>query len=93
MVEAYPLYWPEGWKRTDRWRRSSSRFKTGFAVARDFLMEERMTRSGPKRLREYSKSPYLLAMLWLRGRESVPVNDEPLFEKQNEEYGKEGKVR
>lgn len=40
MVEAYLLYWPEGWKRTDRYRRTNSRFKTGFAVARDQLMDE-----------------------------------------------------
>ena len=40
MVEAYPLYWPEGWKRTDRYRRTVSRFKTGFAVSRDQLMDE-----------------------------------------------------
>lgn len=40
MVEAYPLYWPEGWKRTERYRRTDSRFKTGFAVARDQLMLE-----------------------------------------------------
>ena len=40
MVEAYPLYWPEGWKRTPSWNRTHSRFKTGFAVARDFLIAE-----------------------------------------------------
>lgn len=40
MVEAYPLYWPEGWKRTESWRRTSSRFKSGFAVSRDFIIAE-----------------------------------------------------
>jgi hypothetical protein len=40
MVEAYPLWWPEGWKRTERYRRQSSRFKTGFAVSRDLLLDE-----------------------------------------------------
>lgn len=40
MVEAYPLYWPEGWKRTPSWNRVHSRFKTGFAVSRDFLIAE-----------------------------------------------------
>jgi hypothetical protein len=40
VIEAYPLYWPEGWKRTEAWRRQRSRFKTGFAVARDFLIAE-----------------------------------------------------
>lgn len=37
-VEAYPLYWPEGWKRT-RFP-DYSRFKTGFGAARKFLFEE-----------------------------------------------------
>jgi hypothetical protein len=40
MVEAYPLYWPEGWKRTPSYNRTHSRFKTGFAVSRDFLIAE-----------------------------------------------------
>lgn len=40
MVEAYPLYWPEGWKRTPSFSRAQSRFKTGFAVSRDFLIAE-----------------------------------------------------
>ena len=40
MVGAYPLYWPEGWKRTESWRRTHSRFKTGFATSRDFLVAE-----------------------------------------------------
>ena len=39
-VEAYPLYWPEGWKRTSSRQRTHSRFKTGFASARDFLIAE-----------------------------------------------------
>lgn len=37
-VEAFPLYWPEGWKRTSF--RESSRFKTGFGAARQFLILE-----------------------------------------------------
>ena len=40
MIEAYPLYWPEGWKRTPSYNRTYSRFKTGFAVSRDFLIAE-----------------------------------------------------
>ncbi|MHB1665962.1 J domain-containing protein [Thiomonas sp.] len=38
MIEAYPLYWPEGWPRVES--RTYSRFSAGFAVARDGLMEE-----------------------------------------------------
>ena len=49
MVEAYPLYWPDGWKRTERWRRGASRFKTGFAVARDALINE-IKRLGGKQI-------------------------------------------
>jgi hypothetical protein len=37
-AEAYPLYWPEGWKRT-RWT-EQSKFKTGFGAARNFLNAE-----------------------------------------------------
>jgi hypothetical protein len=40
MVEPYPLYWPEGWKRTLSYNRTHSRFKTGFATSRDFLIAE-----------------------------------------------------
>lgn len=40
MVEAFPLYWPEGWKRTPSWNRKRSKFKTGFAVSRDFIIAE-----------------------------------------------------
>jgi hypothetical protein len=38
MAEAYPLYWPEGWKRS-RFR-EESRFKTGFGAARNLLFAE-----------------------------------------------------
>jgi len=38
MAEAYPLYWPEGWKRTNY--REESRFKTGFGAARNLLFAE-----------------------------------------------------
>lgn len=38
MAESYPLYWPEGWKRTKF--REHSRFKTGFGAARKLLFEE-----------------------------------------------------
>jgi hypothetical protein len=37
-VEAYPLYWPEGVKRTPSPERS--RFKTGFGAARNYLFDE-----------------------------------------------------
>lgn len=40
-IDAYPLQWPIGWKRTDNWTRSSSKFADkSFAVSRDLLMTE-----------------------------------------------------
>lgn len=48
MVESFPLYWPEGWKRTASWNRSHSRFKTGFASARDFVIAEIKRLGGTK---------------------------------------------
>ena len=38
MAEAYPLYWPESWKRTTH--RQRSKFKTGFGAARNLLFAE-----------------------------------------------------
>lgn len=38
MAEAYPLYWPDGWKRSTR--RERSKFKTGFGAARNLLFAE-----------------------------------------------------
>ena len=37
-IEAFPLYWPEGWKRTTYPSRSA--FKTGFGAARVYLSAE-----------------------------------------------------
>lgn len=37
-IDAYPLSWPTGWKRTQY--KKTSKFKTTFAVARDHLMRE-----------------------------------------------------
>lgn len=38
MAEAYPLYWPQGWKRSIH--RERSRFTTGFGAARKLLFDE-----------------------------------------------------
>lgn len=40
MIEAYPLHWPEGWPKTEQWKRESSKFKSTVAVARDELFAE-----------------------------------------------------
>jgi hypothetical protein len=37
-VEAFPLYWPEGWPRTKR--RIPSKFSTGFGAARNFTFRQ-----------------------------------------------------
>lgn len=37
-IDAYPLTWPQGWKRT-QWKKDS-KFKTSFAVARDQMFRE-----------------------------------------------------
>jgi len=40
MIEAYPLHWPEGWKRTKIGKHQYSQFKSNFAKARDGLIYE-----------------------------------------------------
>ena len=40
MIEAYPLYWPEGRKKTATYSRESARFDTTFARARDNVVRE-----------------------------------------------------
>lgn len=44
-VEAYPLYWPDGWKRTPLYARKQSRFKASFTKSRDECVRE-ITRLG-----------------------------------------------
>jgi len=39
-IDAYPLCWPTGRKRTDRWNREDARFDTSFARARDNIIRE-----------------------------------------------------
>lgn len=39
-IEAYPLCWPVGRKRTDRWSRERARFETSFARARDEIVRQ-----------------------------------------------------
>jgi hypothetical protein len=46
-AEAYPLYWPEGWKRCRN--REHSRFKTGFGAARNLLFAE-LARMGARKV-------------------------------------------
>jgi hypothetical protein len=39
-VEAYPLQWPLGRKRTEHWRRERAKFDVSFARARDNIVQE-----------------------------------------------------
>ena len=39
-AEAYPLQWPAGRPRTDRWRRERGKFEVTFARARDNIVAE-----------------------------------------------------
>lgn len=39
-IEAYPLQWPAGRKRTESWRRERANFETTFARARDDITRE-----------------------------------------------------
>lgn len=40
MTEAFPLYWPEGRKRTEAYRRQRSKFRTGFGAAVNLVVDE-----------------------------------------------------
>ena len=40
ITEAYPLQWPDGWDRTQDWRRERSRFSVTLAKARDAIFHE-----------------------------------------------------
>ena len=40
-ISAYPLYWPEGWKRSRH--QENSKFKSGFGAARDEMLRENRT--------------------------------------------------
>lgn len=37
-VDAWPLYWPEDWKRTDRFKRTGSRYEVNFVKAREDVL-------------------------------------------------------
>lgn len=39
-VEAYPLQWPFGWKRTDKWQRTDGRYRVDYAKAISDLQNE-----------------------------------------------------
>lgn len=49
MIEAYPLCWPEGRKRTPTYAREPARFDTSFARARDAIIREIEMLTGTRR--------------------------------------------
>lgn len=68
-VTAYPLCWPEGWKRTDPWRRSGSPFsRKGRERCVTELMEEIRRLGG--------RNPVLSSMLALR-QDGLPYARQP----------------
>ncbi len=42
-IEAYPLHWPQGWPRRNRWQRNASKYDVTFLKARDDLVRELKT--------------------------------------------------
>ncbi len=48
MIENFPLYWPEGWKRTPYSRRIRSVFRKTIGVVRSFLLHEISLLGGSK---------------------------------------------
>jgi hypothetical protein len=65
-IEAYPLYWPEGWKRAPF--RKHSRFQCGFGQAREYLFSEIRRMGGIK--------PILSANIPLRN-DGLPRANQP----------------
>ncbi|WP_224096551.1 DnaJ domain-containing protein [Pseudoxanthomonas sp. X-1] len=70
-VDAFPLQWPAGWKRTPANRRERGSFDTAFAKARDGLMAE-IGRMG-------GRLPVLSSNMVLR-RDGLPYAQQPRIE-------------
>ena len=65
FIESYPLYWPEGWPRTEKEKRTHSRFHVTFGQARDGLIQQVKLLAGP------NCSPILSTNIPLR-RDGLP---------------------
>lgn len=39
-VDAYPCYWPEGWQRTQEWKRTKSKYSVDFVRSRDDIVRQ-----------------------------------------------------
>lgn len=69
MTEAYPLHWPDGWPRTDRWKRERSRFDPGGLTAEASLIRDELYRLG-------ARNPVISTDVELR-RDGLPYSSRP----------------
>ena len=68
MIEAYPLYWPEGRKRLTQWERSAAKFEATFARARDNIVREVQLLVG-----KYSKLDVIISTNIPLRRDGLPL--------------------
>lgn len=68
MIEAYPLYWPEGRKKTAGYHREAARFETGFARARDNVVREVELLCG-----KYTKTNLIISTNIALRRDGLPL--------------------
>jgi len=68
LIEAYPLCWPVGRKRTDRWSRENARFEMSFARARDEITRQVQLLRG-----RYSNTDLVISTNIALRRDSLPL--------------------
>lgn len=68
MIEAYPLYWPEHRKRTERHYRERSKFEASFARSRDEVVRQVQLLVG-----RYSKSNLIISTNIALRRDGLPL--------------------
>lgn len=68
MIEAYPLYWPEGRKKTMPFHREGARFDTSFARARDNVVDQVELLCG-----RYSKTNLIVSTNIALRRDGLPL--------------------
>ena len=71
-IDAYPLTWPAGRPRTDRYRRERSNFETTFARARDDIIREVELLTGRKH-NSYGSDPVILSSNVALRRDGLPL--------------------
>lgn len=68
MIEAYPLYWPEGRPRRPNWNREEARFNASFARARDEVVRQVQLLVG-----RYTKSDLIVSTNIALRRDGLPL--------------------